>query len=439
MTNAHRDGLLLLLLGAAVFVLLGVALERSVPSQSVDFRVMYYPARCLLQHWDPYDPSQVLALYRAEGGDLPTDSDKIRLMVTGYVYPPNAFSLSLPFALLPWGPAHILWQLLIVVCYLAAAWMVWEAAGKYAPLAAGALICFLLVNSELLLVTSNSAGIVLSLCAIAACCFVRERQSGLGVLCMAIALLLKPQDAGLVWLYFLLAGGMQRKRAWQALLLTVALSLPSVLWVSHAVPNWPHELSANLATAAARGGTSDPGPTSMAGHGLAMVISLQSALSIFRDEPGFYNLASYAICAPLLLVWAVVTLRTRFTVERAWLGLASIAALTMLPVYHRQYDAKLLLLTVPACVLLWAQGGRLKWLALLVTVASFVLTGDVTWAIFLGLLSHLNPPATAFSAQLMVAAQVFPPPLVLLLTGLFYLWIYASRARKDIGKMSPAS
>jgi hypothetical protein len=429
--KARRDGLLLLLLGSVVFVLLGAALESSAPSQSVDFRVMYYPARCLVQHHDPYDPSQVLRLYRAEGGDARSDSDKIRRMVSGYVYLPNAFTFTLPFALLPWGPAHILWQALIVVSYLLASFLMWDLAAQCAPVAAGALICLLLVNSELLLVTANAAGIVVSLCVVAAWCFLRDRFVPAGILCLAVALLVKPQDAGLAWLYFLLAGGAQRKRALHTLLLTAALSLPAVLWVSHAVPHWTQEWHANMATAEARGSTSDPGPSSEAGHGLAMVISLQSVMSVFRDDPRFYNRASYLVCAPLLLVWAFITLRTRATPLRAWLALASISALSMLPVYHRQYDAKLLLLTVPACVMLWAEGGVTGWLALLVNGAAFVLTGDITWAILLALINHLHLAATGFSGQILIAVQVFPAPLILLLIGVFYLWVYARKSPRS--------
>ncbi len=430
MNQARRDGLWLLLLGSIVFVLLGVALERSAPSQNVDFRVMYYPARCLIQHHDPYDPNQVMRLYRAEGGDAPADADKVRLMVSGYVYLPNAFTFTLPFALLPWGPAHILWQVLIVACYLLASFLVWDLAAQFAPVAAGALICFLLVNSELLLVTANAAGIVLSLCAVATWSFLRERFVIAGVFCMAIALLVKPQDAGLVWLYFLLAGGVQRKRALQTLLLTATLSLPAVLWVSHAVPHWAQEWHANMVTAEARGGTSDPGPSSLAGHGLAMVISLQSIVSVFSDDPRIYNRVSYLVFAPLLLALVFITLRSRATQSSAWLALAAVAALTMLPVYHRQYDAKLLLLTIPASVMLWAEGGAVGRLAMGVNIAGLALTGDLTWAIFLGLIKHLQSSHTGFSGWVLMAMQVFPAPLVLLVMAVFYLWIYARKSSK---------
>jgi hypothetical protein len=108
-----------------------------------------------------------------------------------------------------------------------------------------------------------------------------------------------------------------------------------------------------------------------------------------------------------------------------WLALASIAAISMLPVYHRQYDAKLLLLTIPACVMLWAEGGVLGRIALLVNTAGFILTGDLTWAILLGLIGHLHLAATGFSGWLSTALQVFPAPLMLLVMAVFYLWIYA--------------
>ena len=50
-----------------------------------------------------------------------------------------------------------------------------------------------------------------------------------GILCMAVSLAIKPHDSGLVWFYFLLAGGVYRKRALQTLAVTVLLALPAIL------------------------------------------------------------------------------------------------------------------------------------------------------------------------------------------------------------------
>ena len=167
-------------------------------------------------------------------------------------------------------------------------------------------------------------------------------------------------------------------------------------------------------------------------HGLNMLVSLQAVISVFRDDPRIYNPVSYLVFAPLLLVWAFITLRSRPAPRRTWLALAAIAALTMLPVYHRQTDTRLLLLTIPACAMLWAEGGLIGWLAILINSAGFVLNGDLSWAIFFGLISHLRLPATPLSGQILVAVQAFPAPLILLVMGIFYLWVYARRSSAPV-------
>ena len=101
----------------------------------------------------------------------------------------------------------------------------------------------------------------------------------------------------------------------------------------------------------------------------------------------------------------------------------------MLPVYHHLYDAKLLLLTVPACAMLWSEGGPIGRLALLVNAAGLVLTGDLPWAILFGFIGQMRPPTTTLGTQILIAVQVFPAPLILLVMGVFYLWVYVRRCR----------
>ena len=102
----------------------------------------------------------------------------------------------------------------------------------------------------------------------------------------------------------------------------------------------------------------------------------------------------------------------------------------MVPVYHRVYDARLLILTIPACVMLWKDGGRLAWVGLLLTSAGFFLTGAVPWAVFLRLIGHLRT-STAFGGEILLAAKVVPVPLILLAIGIFYLWVYLRRAPRE--------
>ena len=368
MTKARLDGLYLLILGSVAFVLLGIAMESAAKSPLADFKALYYPARCLLQHADPY------------------------------------------FAAL-----------------IGASFLLWALAADYSPVLAGALAGFLLANSEVLIITGNAAGIVIGLCIVSVWCFVRNRYVFAGILCLAITLAVKPHDTGFVWLYFLLAGGLYRRRALQTLLATVAFSLPGVVWAFIVSPHWLEEMRTNLAAYSAHGGTNDPSLASGGAHGLGMVVSLQGIFSFF-DDPHFYNPASYLVFGLLLLVWVFVTLRSRATPANLWLALAAISALSMLPVYHRQYDTKLLLLAVPACALLLVERGLTGWLALLVTAASFVLNGDLPWVLFFALIKMLHVSTAGVTGQILIAIQVFAAPLILLVMGMFYLWVYLRRA-----------
>lgn len=429
MTKARLDGLYLVILGSAVFLLLGAALEMSPAHPISDFRFVYISARCLFEQVDPYKQSEFLRVYQANGGDLGSGNSRLaplEMEMAQHMYLPTSFIIA-PLALLPWAPALAVWTILIAASFILAAFLMWHLGAEHAPVLSGLLVCLLLAGSELLIVIGNAAGLVISFCVIAVWCFVEDRFVAAGIACLAISLMLKPHDGGLVWLYFLLAGGVYRKRALQTLAATAAFSLPTVLWVTHVAPGWLRELSSNLGMLSAHGHLNDPGPASLAGHGIAMVIDLQSVISIFRDDPRIYNDVSYLVCGSLVLVWALTTMRSRPTPARTWLALASISALSMLPTYHRLGDSKLLLLAIPACALLWAEHRAIRWIALAVTAAGILLTGELQWAMILGALNHLPAATTWFSGQLRMAAQVFPVPLTLLIAGVFYLWVLLRR------------
>jgi hypothetical protein len=395
---------------------------------------VYYGARCLLEHSDPYKQSEFLRVYQEEGGELPSDPVMSRLLLCAVpvcINLPTALFLVAPFAFLAWGPAHLLWMFLIASCLTLAAILAWLLAERYESGVSLFLICIVLADSEIILAGGNSAGIAVSLCVVAVWCFLKQRFVFAGVLCMAVSLALKPHDAGLVWLFFLLAGGVYRKRALQTLAVVIALGLPAVLWVSYAAPNWTQELHSNLLEASARGSLNDPGPASISFRSADKIIDLQSVVSVFRDDPSIYNPASYLLCGALLAVWSVSTLRSRLTPARALLALAAIAAFSMLPVYHRQHDAKLLLLTVPACAMLWAEGGLTRWIALLLNTAGIVLTSDIPSASLVILTNNLHFGTVGMLEQIRTVAVMGLAPIVLLALGIFYLWVNVRRAFPD--------
>lgn len=427
MKMARRLGLLLLLLSGGISFFYGFTIARTA-SGAPDFRVIYYGARCLLQHHNPYKVIELEGVYRADGLELPSDPIQ-RQLATVYIYLPNAFIFIAPFAVLPYGTTMVIWLFLIAGVFLLAAILMWDVGKSYAPVISLFLICIVLANSEVLFAGGNPSGIIVSLCVIAVWCFIKNRFVPAGIFCMAVSLAIKPHDAGLVWLYFLLAGGVYRKRALQTLAVTVLLALPAILWISHIAPHWIGDWQSNMSVMSARGGILDPGPASTPGfRDLGMIISLQTVISVFRDDPRIYNPASYLVCGALLLAWSVATLRSRFSQARTWLALAAVGPLAMLATYHRPYDAKLLLLSVPACAMLWAEGGSIKWIALLVNSAALAVTGDIPLTILLILTRNLHLSVASLSGQIATVALARPAPLILLVMSIFYLWMYLRRA-----------
>lgn len=443
MTKTRRDSLVLLLLGAVVFVLWGVKAERGSIVAMADFKSVYYGARCMLEHVDPYNGTALERIYVSEGGENPAISEsaraQLRKVVGIDVNLPTALFLVAPIAALAWAPAHVLWMALIAAGLLIAGWLMWRASDEYASVCAAALIGFLVASSELLLEVGNTAGIAVSLCVIAAWCFVEERFVAAGVVCMAVSLAIKPQDAGLVWLFFLLGGAVYRRRALQSLVVTVALSLPGILWVSTLSPHWMQEMRANLALTEVRGALNNPGPVNFHAEGIgAMLVNLQTVVSLIRDNPRFYNSVTYCVCGALLLVWAVATLRSRRSPARDWLALAAIAALSMLPVYHRQHDTRLLLLMFPAFAMLWARGGPRARLAFVLSAATMVLTANPVMRILAGMALYWHLAAGGVAKRLLAVLMTRPAPLILLAVGIFYLWIYARFVTRD-GDGSPSA
>ncbi len=421
MGNLRRDGLIWVLACIGIAIPWGTSIARGGRAW-MDFRCVYACTRCLIHQHNPYNADDVEREYQSEDGQRPP---AIALKsITLYVYMPTTLVFVAPFAALSWGPAHILWMLLTGCVLVPAILLMWDAGASQAPRVSTWLACIIALNCATFFAGGNSAGIVVGLCGIAVWCFLHKRFVGIGVLCFALSLAVKPHDVGFVWLYFVLVGGAYRKRALQSALIAAVIGLVAVLWVSHVAPHWMHDWNANLATMSARGGVSNPGPSSFSTSAGSSIVDLQAALSVFRDDPRFYNIASYAFCGTLLLVWCIWTLRTRFTVRKAWLGLAAVTAFTLLITYHRLWDAKLVMLAIPACCLLWAEGGYRAKAAVLIASLAALLTGDATFLVFEMVVDFLRMSPNGILGQAATVVLKRPATFALLAMGVFYLWTY---------------
>ncbi|MGC2613058.1 MAG: hypothetical protein WA354_03430 [Terracidiphilus sp.] len=437
MTQSGKFGFSLVAAGA-IFLCLNIPRMFNSPGSMMDFRTAYSSARCLLRRCDPYNPKDVLRIYKAEGGARSSDSDADRFSLPRNNYLPLEFAVTVPFALLPFGVAQALWVVLTVGSFVMGAFLMWDLGAYHAPELAGGLVGFLLAYSEQIVFYGNLAGFAVPFCMIAVWCFLRNKFLMLGTMAFAISLAVKPHDVVLVWVYFLLAGGTFRKWALRTAAVAAAFSLPTVLWVTHIAPYWIQELRSNIQAFGIHGGGIDVSLAAIDNHGTCLIANLQSVFAVFRDDPRFYNHVTYFVFAPMLLVWSIVTLRARLTLATTWLAIAAIAPLSMLPMYHRIYDAKIIMLTIPACALLWAEGGRIGRLALIITAASCVVTGDLVWSVYFEILVKLRLLPAVSPGPLLGASINIPLPLSLLVLAGFYLVVYVRRASFAVSKEEPA-
>lgn len=444
--SERRDGRYLILLGAAIFLLIGFTVEHQGDAWMEDFKALYFNARCLIEHHDLYVQAEVLKVYAREGNERATDAFLVgqRAIVTINVYPPPTFLVAAPFALLGWNAAHLLWMALIASCFVLSAFLAWDLAADYQPLLSGSLIGFTIADNFTALLTGNPGGIVVSLCVIAVWCFLRARWAAVGVLGLAICLAIKPHDAWLILLWLLTYSGTLRKRGLQTIGCAFVIAIPAFVWIANVSPNWLREMSANLAVVSGPIGINNPAPSSLSTHTAGMIIDMQTIFSVFRDDPRFYNLASYAFSCILIGAWLYLSLRKPVSPKSILLSLAAGSALTMLPVYHRTYDAHLLLLTLPALAILWSEGGAKKWLALVVTAAGLLGTGDVVLATLVWATDKLHFSLNTISGQMRFILFTRPVPLILVSIACFYLWHLAGfdrsghNAATDLSPMSGA-
>lgn len=424
--KAQSDGFLLVCLGALMFVALGFLLLISRKDQGLDFRIAYSTARCVVEHRDPYNQGELLRVYEESGGTLPQGGIEVLRSETLYIYLPTIFVVTVPFVAFPMPVAYVVWTALAGLGFLVAAAMMWDVGKQHAPLLTGALLCFYLANSGTLISTGNAASLALSLAIIGAWCILRERWNFPGVVCMAVSLAIKPHDAAFLWLALVLCGGVFRRRAFQSAAVMICTTLPFVVWTWRIAPHWVQEMRAHMVHLSAHGAVSDPGPATVLNRGTLTLTNLQAVFSLLRDAPGFYNLISYLVCGVMMVVAIVVMVRRQPGESVGWLAVAFAAALTLLPVYHRQYDAKLLIATIPACALLWSQKSRFGKAALVVTVLGLFVTADLPWAFYLACTSRLHLSGVA--ARLYFLSLAATVPLTVTLVTVFYLVALASPA-----------
>ena len=340
-----KNPLHLLVIGLAAVIFIAAGGSR-VLRASNDFVPVYTGARCVLHGCNPYDPSQLEPQFFAAGGkaeELPSWDIDVP------VYPPSTFLVLSPLARLQFPAARLIWFGLNGCLFVAAAALITFLCPPGQRWAAAILAALFLLASSILLVLGQPALLAISLLVIGSCLFLHGRWLPVGSALLMLSLAVKPQIGGLLVLY-LLVRGVQRRYAAMALAGALALLLLGG-WLLRESPrsaHWPSTLRANLSATLSPGGSADPRPENQQAIG---DVNLQALTSIYFASARIFNPAAYVVFLALLGVWCVALLRAEPDMHLPALG--ALTVLSLLPVYHRFYDTRLLLLTIPALLMVF--------------------------------------------------------------------------------------
>jgi Glycosyltransferase family 87 len=338
---------LVLIVSALLFLFLG---SRNALHHSIDFVPAYTGARCLIHGCNPYNTSQLTQQYFQAGGridELPGWEHETP------VYPPSTLLAISPLALLPYQAARALWFLLNGSLFAISAGLILSLCPRPQRWMATALVSLILASSGILLELGQPSLFAISLLIIGSCLFLRDRFLPLGAVLLMLSLAVKPQLGGLIVLY-LLVRGIHRRYAVAAMAGALALLLCAglILRMNPSSANWTSDLSANL-SARLTGNAGDMNDPRPANKQAVCDINLQAITGIFFSNAREFNDAAWAVFLILLVAGGVVILRAKAGPEMNLISLGALAALSLTPVYHRFYDTRMLLITVPAVVIVY--------------------------------------------------------------------------------------
>lgn len=301
-----------------------------------DFANHYASARMWLIGGNPYDRTALPVVWQASGpGAVRT------LMEEWYgLLPPGAFVIFAPVAAMPAGIAIAMWLLLSVACIAVCLLSVLS----FTHLRAGSLKGMFLISGSLAAAPFQTLAAVgqvslpaIAMLLLAIWCSQRGRDAWAGLLIGAAAAL-KPQLAAPFALFFLLY------RNWNlvgfAAITCIVLNLIGIAQLEWRNQPWWTDWIANVVESTSPGRANDAGLAAPLRHHLVNLMVLIHSVVHLDWIVALFN----GIIALLLVgAYAWLVRRARLTAD-SLLSLSILAALTLLPVYHRSYDAGILLL-----------------------------------------------------------------------------------------------
>lgn len=353
---------ILLLLAAAEFVVRG-PLRYLHPSNWDDLTQYYATSRMWLRGQNFTNPDRFSTMWRDEAGETPNPNSP-RLHVAP---PPGALVLFAPIAVVPWPAARLAWLAVLLAGFGATVGSLLRVAGlslaepRGLALAAG---CLALAPFHTGMATGNQTILVVGLCAFGVWA-ARVDCDVIAGASFGVACSLKPHIAGLLLLYYLV------QRRWRLLITSATMMATLVFlaaaWMKFSGVHWFSDYLHNIEFGAARNTIDD---FTTANPIRFMLINLQVPFYSFTHDAARSNLLALSVGSVLVVTWIVIAIRNR-PQSMELVSLSTIAVIGLLPVYHRLYDASVLVFPLCWCLIQPKCTNRIPRAALLL-MASFL-------------------------------------------------------------------
>lgn len=375
-----RDVPTVVLCVTALFFLVKGGLLATHNYGSYDFITVYCGSRCLIEGCNPYDPSQLQQQFSRAGGH---ENESRGFEAYPPVYPPSTLVAFTPLARIGFRAARFLWFLLNGSLFLVAIGLVLSLNPLSQRWLASLFACLILLNSIVLLHSGQPGIFAIATLMISCTLFLRERYLAIASLLLMLSLVVKPQIGLFVAIFFFIRRS-HRRYVSAAIIGALAFLLTGAMVLNRrpSSSEWLSDLRTNVATSLTPGHINDPNEPG------STEINLQGATSLMFANAKMSDAVSYGIFAILFAIWGVGVWRMHSDPEGHIVLLGALLVLSLLPAYHRYYDAAILFLTLPAILVIFRKSRY--WGAVIVgltALSSTLVSGRlVTWI-------HLHAPS----------------------------------------------
>ena len=333
---------ILIFVAAAEFVMRGPVRFLREPTNWNDLSQNYTASKLWLKGQSPSDPRNFSVLWKREGGSH-LDLTDIR---THLAPPLGGLVVLAPIAAFPWKIAKMIWLAVLLSSFAMTVWALALAGGfRRRELRTLAFIaaCLALAPFQTGLASGNTSILVIGLCALAIWAARRHHDVAAGIL-FGVACSVKPQIGAFLVLYYLI------QRRWKlfstAVASTAGLIAVAVLYLWVRGASWMQDYLHNARGFVTANNIDD---FSAANPIRFTLINLQVPFFSITGQSKSANLLALAVGGILVCAWIYFVVRGRENPPEL-LCLGAISIIGLLPVYHRFYDAGLLVLPLCWCM-----------------------------------------------------------------------------------------